>query len=236
MLWRYVCLGPLSIVIRSRNCYASLNVQCFNGSSCSAMTINMGCGAGNPFGYDFGFVYTANSSDSDAPCYSFGTNGPVVNLYDKLDPLRGVTLSYEAGDADSCIDNAPRRTHVSFICPSAVSGSVPFDIQINERSPCDLAINIQTAAACPFQCVLFDADTLTFLQCANQGRCGYDATLDAVRCECESGVVVDSIEAALCRSEGASDVPSIDSVMRQRGGGRALLESVLLFSKPYYFF
>ena len=136
-------------------------------------------------------------------CHVLGT---VANwtLFDESDetndPARGSTVIYTNGSECSGFGRN-REFSVSLVCPD---GPKVFDVaternifaSVQETETCKYDIQIESAFACPYECLTEIRDDGEFDICSNHGICAADPFAGYVRCLCDDGW-----DGAECQSE-----------------------------------
>eukprot|EP01084_Bolivina_argentea_P045150 83109_1 len=174
----------------------------------------------NPPTYEYGLLYQASKTDSNAPCYSLGRTLGNVSLFEPTLPERGIHISLEEGDALHCpgVGNS-RRTDIYLICPSSSNkvelyesntglNNIYSDYYFSEPTTCRYEIEIYTTAACPCQCISYDDYKDSISTCNQNGICGYDQTLDLVRCFCNDNMKINDPQDVHCKIPNATYAPT----------------------------
>jgi len=137
-------------------------------------------------------------------CYVLGRfdarDSPLPLLYDTVDdPARGLTLLYQHGAwCGAAHDN--RKFMVNLVCPRDASAvfdpytetEVAVYEYVEEVSTCVYAFTMESAIACPYQCITngtteSDPHAHAFTVCSQRGICAADPEAGFVRCLCDDG-------------------------------------------------
>ena len=142
------------------------------------------------------FVYQTNNETKE--CYTLGTAFPTPTLYDTSeDPAKGVTITYGGGSYCSAA-GIDRTFMIHLLCPrDQTSIFDPYEETevglyeyVEEESTCIYSFTLETAIACPFQCITNTTDdegNEAFTVCSGRGICAADPNAGFVRCLCDYG-------------------------------------------------
>eukprot|EP00486_Rosalina_sp_Unknown_P009849 CAMPEP_0201596474 /NCGR_PEP_ID=MMETSP0190_2-20130828/193148_1 /ASSEMBLY_ACC=CAM_ASM_000263 /TAXON_ID=37353 /ORGANISM="Rosalina sp." /LENGTH=466 /DNA_ID=CAMNT_0048056841 /DNA_START=573 /DNA_END=1973 /DNA_ORIENTATION=+ len=149
----------------------------------------------NNTGSTTGFVYQV--SDTGDECWLLGSGFPSADLYDKIDdPAKGITITYDQGSYCEATKHN-RKLKVNLVCPRDNTAVFdPFEETqvveeyVEEEDTCVYAFTMESAIACPYQCITNTTDSENkeaFTVCSQKGVCAADPNAGFVRCLCDSG-------------------------------------------------